>query len=80
MHETPGEGVVWAFQPEDLLHACLFHVHLQLGTLKRQGGEVSCAGAPRENAGLGVGARTFPRSQSIRIGTPVSLILRLEEA
>ena len=77
VRETPGKGVVWAFPLEN---SCLFHLHLQLGTLKVQGDEVTCAGALREPAGPGVVARVFPRSQSIRIGTPVSLTLRLEEA
>lgn len=75
VRETPGEGVVWAFPPAD---SCLFHVHLQLGTLKTQNGEVTYAGAPREPADPDAAARVFPRSQSIRIGMPVSLILRLE--
>ena len=80
VRETPGEALMWTFAPEASAHARLFHIHLQLGTLKTQGGEVTCAGLPRDNAGIGVGARSFPHSQSIRIGTPVTLILRLEEA
>jgi len=80
VRETPGEALVWTFAPEASAHARLFHIHLQLGTLKMQGGEATCAGLPRDSAGRGAGARIFPHSQSIRIGTPVTLILRLEEA
>ena len=77
VRETPGEGAVWTFPLTD---SRLFHVHLQVGTLIKQGCGVSCAGAPRENAGTVEGARIFPHSQSIRIGTPVCLVLRLEAA
>jgi len=82
VRETPSEGVVWTFPWAETWAETpgLFHVYPQLGTLKVQGGKVTCAGAPRENAGLGVGGRIFPRSQSIRIGTPASLILRVEVA
>lgn len=75
VRETPGEGLVWA---SPLAASHLFHLHLQLGTLKTQGSEVTCAGAPHALLCPGAPARVFPATGSRRIGTPTTLVLRLE--
>jgi len=86
VRETPGEGVLWAFPPRsDAFDADMgvhvFHIHLQLGTLRLQGVEGRCGGCPRKppvHTPAHTSTRLFAPSDSERIGSAITLLLHVE--